>query len=325
MQTTLTLMGLMLGLVFLVKGSDVFVEASAGLARNFKVPQVIIGMTIMAFGTSAPELFIGVRSAIDGTAALAMGNIVGSDIFNLIFILGFAAIVKPVAVDFTGLARDYAVAVLGPILLLLMLLHFEDVIPRIASLLFLVIFALYEASTLRRALGERAAQSQLEDPQAPDDEPEDKEVHTLKRNAVVAFLGLAAVILGGELVVHYGAEIATLFGMSPRIIGLTIVAIGTSLPELVIVLMASKRGENELAFGNIIGSSIFNVLLVLGLTGVVAPLPVEAGLAFDLLFLLGASAAFLVFVLTKKRLDRLEGLVLVLAYVSYLALTVLRG
>jgi len=314
MDIFLTLFWLALGLVLLVKGSDVFVEASAGIARNFKVPNLIIGMTIMAFGTSAPEVFIGVRAALDGTVALAMGNVIGSDIFNLVFIIGLAALVTPMAIKLKTVAKDYAVAISGPILLLLMMLYFDDIIPRMGGVFFLVVFFCYLFIVIRSILKNRQEGVELEE--------EVEEKTSLKRNALFAILGLGAIILGGELTVHNAIHIAELLGMSARVIGLTIVATGTSLPELIIVFMASKRGENELAIGNIIGSSIFNILFVLGLSGVISPLPIESGLIFDLTFLLAASAMFLVFVLTKKKLARFEGFVMVVAYLAYLSFVV---
>jgi len=312
----LTFSLLIVGLVLLVKGSDIFVEASSGIARNFKVPNLIIGLTIMAFGTSAPEAFIGVRSAIDGTSALAIGNVIGSDIFNLIFIIGFAATITPMAIRFKVIAKDYAVAILGPILLLLMMLLFDDTIPRFGGAFFLILFSIYVWQVASATLKVRRENPYLE-------EEFEEEIKPLKRNIIFALLGLGAIIIGGELVVHYAVEIATSLGMSARIVGLTIVAIGTSLPELMIVLIAAKRGENELAVGNIIGSSIFNIMFVLGLTGIIAPLPIESGLIFDLIFLLIGSLLFLFFVLTKKKLTRSCGGVMMVLYLGYLSYLIL--
>ena len=318
MDVIFTLFWLAFGLALLVKGSDAFVEASAGIARNFKVPSLVIGMTIMAFGTSAPEVFIGVRSALDGTAALAMGNVIGSDIFNLIFIIGLAATVTPMKINFKAIARDYAVAILGPILLLLMMLYFDDVIPRIGGVLFLFVFFCYFFVVIKSVMKKRKHDSGTE---VASEETAD----TLKKNVLFAVLGLGGIILGGELTVHHAVHIAELLGMSARVIGLTIVATGTSLPELMIVLIAIKQKENELAVGNIIGSSIFNIMFVLGLSGVISPLPIESGLILDLIFLLGVSLLFLIFVLTKRKLSRLEGFVLISSYLMYISYVIFCG
>jgi len=193
-----------------------------------------------------------------------------------------------------------------------MMLFFDDVIPRAGGLFFLIVFFGYVFIVIKGTLKSRKKEI------ASEDEPEEA-THSLKRNSLFAILGLACIIIGGELTVHHAVYIAEVLGMSTRVIGLTIVAIGTSLPELIIVFMASKRGENELAIGNIIGSSIFNIMFVLGLSGVIAPLPIESGLIFDLVFLLGASGMFLIFVLTKKKLARFEGFLMVFAYLAYLS------
>lgn len=301
---------LLVGLLVLVKGADVFVEASSGISKNFNVSNLVIGLTVMAFGTSAPEAFIGVRSALNGTVELAMGNVIGSDIFNLIFIIGLAAIIAPIAIDFKSIAKDYGVAILGPVLLLIMMLIFNNSIPRWGSFIFLVIFFLYVAFTIKKLLSKRGQHLEVEANYHIIPRP-------LKQNIFFAVLGLAGIIIGGELVVHYASNLATTFGMSPRLIGITIVALGTSLPELIIVISASKRKENQLAVGNIIGSSIFNILFVLGLTGIISPLPISTALIFDLTFLIGASGLFLIFILTKKRLSRVEGGILVLLYFAY--------
>jgi len=313
-DTFLTFFWLALGLVLLVKGSDVFVDGSSGMARNFKVPNLVIGLTVMAFGTSAPEAFIGVRSALDGSEALAMalGNVIGSDIFNLIFIIGFAAILTPMAINFKAIMRDYIVAISGPILLLVMMLIFNDAIPRVGGVIFLFLFFTYVAIVVKEVLKKRKENLEI------NEEFEEIIERPLKRNILLAIVGLLCILIGGELTVHNAVYIAELLGMSPRVIGLTIVAIGTSLPELMIVLMASKRGENELAVGNIIGSSIFNIMFVLGLSGTINPLPIEAGLIFDLGFLLVGSFIFCIFVLSRKKLTRIEGLIMTLLYMGYL-------
>jgi len=312
MNIILTFFWLILGLGLLVKGSDVFVDASSGIARNFNVPNLIIGLTIMAFGTSAPEAFIGVRAALDGTSALAMGNVIGSDIFNLIFIIGFAATVTPMNINFKIIARDYWVALSGPIILLMMMLFFDDTIPRVGGAFFLLLFSGYVWVIIRKTLKFRKENPHIEEELI---EP----IKPLKRNILFALLGLGFIILGGELAVHNAVYIAELLGMSTRVVGLTIVAIGTSLPELIIVFMASRRKESELAIGNIIGSCIFNIMFVLGLSGVIAPLPIESGLIFDLVFLLSGSLIFLFFVHTKKRITRFEGLTMMAMYLAYLS------
>lgn len=299
-----------IGLAMLVKGSDVFVEASAGIARNFNVPTFIIGLTIMAFGTSAPEVIIGVRSAIDGTVQLAMGNVIGSDIFNLIFIIGIAAIISPMKINFKTIKRDYAFAIIGPIILLIMMLVFTDYIPRIGGIIFLVMFIIYVLIVIK-AVRNRVTE-------LPTDDLVSNHIpQPLKKNILFAVVGLILIIIGGELTVHFAVVIAEQLGMSARLVGLTIIAVGTSLPELTIVLVASKRGESELAVGNIIGSSIFNIMFVLGIAGTITPLPIDVYMIYDLAFLIIGSLVLLIFILTKKKITRFEGTVMVVSYLAY--------
>jgi len=317
MNIVTSLLMLVIGLFLLVKGSDVFVDGSSGLARNFNVPNFVIGLTIMAFGTSAPEAFIGVRSALEETAILAVGNVIGSDIFNLIFIIGLAAIITPISINFAKISKDFTVAISGPILLLIMMLIFESEIPRFGGLSFLALFFTYVAILVYNILKTRKTQPLQ-------DSLEDHMLlpRPLKKNILITIIGLICILLGGELTVYHATTIAETLMISPRIIGLTIVAIGTSLPELMIVLSASKRGENELAIGNIIGSSIFNIFFVLGLTGVVTPLPIEIRLIYDLIFLTITALILGVFLITKKKLSRIEGSLMVFAYLLYLVFVI---
>jgi len=313
-MNVLTLFLFVVGLVLLIKGADVFVDASAGIAKNLNVPNLVIGLTIVAFGTSAPEAVIGISAALEGSSELAIGNSIGADIFNLIFIIGFCALVRPMSVNFKDIARDYWVAMVGPILLLLMMFFFDDTIPRFGAAILLMIFISYVFVVVKQALKNR---------ETAVEEVEDEEATPLGRNALFALLGLALIIVGGEMTVHHAVEMAHTIGISERVVGLTIIAIGTSLPELIISFTAARRGENSLAIGNIIGSSIFNIMFVLGVSGMILPLAIDSGLMFDIAALLFGSSVFLVFVLTKKQIARYEGLTLVILYVSYITYVVL--
>jgi len=309
MHIGLTFILLTVSLILLVKGSDVFVSASTGIARNFKVSQLFIGLTIMAFGTSAPEAVIGIQAATSGTSILAMGNIIGSNIFNLIFIIGFAAVITPIKIKFKDIAKDYAMAILGPVLLLLMMVYFDVTIPRVGGILFLILFGIYLFQIIKQTLRNREALAYTESYEL---------TRPLKYHLLWAVLGIGAIIIGGELTVHFAQEMAISLGLSTRLVGLSIIAIGTSLPELFIVIMAAKQNVPELAIGNIIGSSIFNVLFVLGLTGTIAPLPVDGILMVDLLFLLFGSLLLLIFIVIRKKITRVQGVVLMGFYLIYL-------
>jgi len=317
MNIYLTFLFLIFGLALLVKGADIFVDAGSGIARNFKVPPFIIGLTVLAFGTSAPEVFIGVRAALTGTdaLALAMGNVIGSNILNLILIIGIGAVIKPIALEFKRISTDFWISLSGPALLLIALLFFETQIPRIFSGILLLVFSIYSFYLLKKARKNRTVYV---------GEPLDTETKSLTYNIIFALIGLIAIVVGGEVTVHNAIQIANVLGMSPRMVGLTIVAIGTSLPELLIVIVASRRGKEDLAVGNIVGSSIFNILFIIGITGIITPLPIDSRLFFDLIFLLGSSLIFLIFILTKNKLSRFEGSILIMLYLIYITvLTIL--
>ena len=297
---------LVVGLVAMIKGSDIFVDGSAGIAKNLKVPPVVIGLTIMAFGTSAPEAVIGISSAISGTGELSVANAIGSNIFNLIFIIGACALVKPMHVIFSTIATDFWVTLSGPILLLVSAITFRSQIPRFIFLLMLTFFLIYVYLITNKAL------------RYPTSDVDDSTSYTIKRNLMYTILGLVFIIGGGEITVRNAVSIATSIGVSARIVGLTILSVGTSLPELIISFTASKKGENGLALGNIIGSSSFNIFFVLGISGLISPFVLTTPEMLDLAILTALSIVFLIFVLTRKKIDRFEGLTLVILYLAYM-------
>ena len=310
----LNVLWLIVGIFLLIKGSDVFVNASVEIAKNLGIPPLVVGLTIMAFGTSAPEAVIGISAAFEGSSELAIGNSVGANIFNLIFIIGFCALVRPMSVNFKDIARDYWVAMVGPILLLLMMFFFDDTIPRFGAAILLMMFISYVMVVVKQALKNKETAAE---------ELGDKEVAPLGRSAFFTLLGLVLIVIGGEMTVHHAVEMAHTIGISERVVGLTIIAIGTSLPELIIAFTAARKGENSLAIGNVIGSSIFNIMFVLGVSGMILPLAIDSHLMFDMAALLIGSFVFLIFVLTKKQIARYEGLTLVCLYVAYITYAVL--
>ena len=301
---------LLVGFALLIYGANVFVNGSVAIANKLRIPTVIVGLTIVAFGTSAPEAVITVTASMRGSNGLAIGNIVGSNIFNLIFIIGLCAVIKPVPVKLKEVSKDFWLSIAGAAMLLVFLLIGGAAIPRLGSLLMLAVFTVYLVLLIRRAFKESA--SSIEEPTAQ---------KPIVFYILIAIAGGALIIFGGHLTVESATEIAVFFGVSDRIIGLTVVAIGTSAPELVTSLVACKKGENEFALGNIIGSNIFNILFILGLAGVISPLEIVGGLAIDTGFLLAASLLALLFVYTKGRLDRREGAVMVVLYLGYIFYT----
>ena len=300
---------LIVGFLLLIYGANVFVSASVGIAKKLGIPTVIIGLTIVAMGTSAPEAVITVTASMRGSNGLAIGNIVGSNIFNLVFIIGLCAIIKPVPVKVREIAKDYWLSIAGAAILLVLLLVGDGFIPRLGSLFMMIVFFVYLGLLIRRGIREHV-----------ESEDSQKQRHILL-SILLAVVGGGLIVFGGHLTVESATEIAVLMGVSDRIIGLTIVAVGTSTPELVTSIVACKKGENEFALGNIIGSNIFNILFILGLAGIIRPLEIVGGLGIDTGFLLITSILTFVFVYTGRLLGRREGFVMVALYLGYIFYT----
>ncbi|MCD7060087.1 calcium/sodium antiporter [Pelagibacterium xiamenense] len=302
---------LILGLVLLVAGGESFVRGSVAIARRLGMSPLLIGLTLMGFGTSLPEMVTSVQAALDGAPGIAMGNVVGSNIANILLILGVAAVLYPVAVDRGVLRRDGGVLVLSALVTLAIVLI--GALGRIAGI---VLIAMLAAYITRSYLAER--QSNI----ARD--AEEESAHTAVRNGVAVSLILAAVglgltLLGARFLVSSAIELATAFGISETVIGLTVVAVGTSLPELVTSVIAAVRKHTDLALGNIIGSNIFNTFAILGVTALVQPIPVPAEIIrLDIWIMLAATVGLIAFAYTARRIERWEGAVFLLAYAGYI-------
>lgn len=299
---------LILGFVLLIKGADYFVEASSSIARSLRVPSIIIGLTIVAFGTSAPELAVSTTASLAGNNDIAVGNVIGSNIFNLLVVLGACGLVHPFAVR---LRWDYAASV-GVAVILLVLILFDLNVSRMDGLLLLCLFAVFVGLTIRDALINRI--------------PCTEEAKTMPIYLSILFIagGLAAIVWGGNLVVENASAIASSFGLSQTLIGLTIVAFGTSLPELVTSIVASKKGENGLALGNVIGSNIFNILMVLGLSSSISSIPVTLLSVYDSAFLIIASVITWFACKSKKQVSRKEGILMITMYLIYIVYIAIR-
>jgi len=306
---------LIVGLALLVQSAKIFVGASVDIARRLKIPRLIIGLTIVAMGTSAPEVVISVSAAIGGSSDLAVANVIGSNLFNLLFIVGFCAMLYPIAVKMQAISRDYWVSAVATVVLFAMILVFGDFIPRLASLALLLGFAAYMVVLVRHALKNRveAAEDTGEKPPKP-----------LGLAIFLTILGAALIVAGGQLTVNSAVNIATAMGITQRVIGLTIVAMGTSLPELVTTIIACKKREGEFAIGFIIGSSIFNIMFVLGLAGVIAPLAIAQGVIFDISVLTAGTLMFFLFAKSSERVVRFEGLAMVVMFVGYMVVVLLQ-
>jgi cation:H+ antiporter len=312
---------LALALVILLLGGEALVRGASALARRFVVSPMVIGLTVVAFGTSAPELAVSISAALDGNSAIAFGNVVGSNIGNVALILGLTALVKPLAVNSTIVSREIPMMILACVAMTVFALDRSldgavgNVLSRGDGLGLLLFFAVFLYYTAGGQLLGAGADPLIEAPPRPPS----SQGFARTRAVALTLAGLGALVLGGHLMVDAATAIARALGVAELVIGLTIVAIGTSLPELVTSLLAAIRGEPDIAIGNIVGSNIFNALFVLGSSAVVRPIEVEAGSALDLLVMCVLAVVLLPMAVThRRRITRMEGAILLAAYAAYL-------
>ena len=303
------------GLVGLMLGGDLLVRGSVAIARRMGISPLVIGLTLVGFGTSTPELVTSLSAARAGSPGIAIGNVVGSNIGNILLILGLSALVAPIAVDSRALTRDGAV-LLGSTCAACLILA-SGSLGSLIGVGFLVTLLAYVVTTI--ALERRAGHSRTGVYSDESDVLTPREA-SYPWAGTLAFGGLVVLVLAADALVDGSIGLARALGVSETVIGLTIVALGTSMPELATSLVAVRRGQGDVAFGNIVGSNIFNILGILGVSAALYPLTVPAQLAgADLWIMLAAAVALVIFAITHWRIGRLEGLVLVLAYAAYLA------
>jgi cation:H+ antiporter len=305
---------LLAGFVILIKGADFLVKGSSSIAKKFKISNLAIGLTVVALGTSMPELIVSVISAVDGKSDAAFGNIIGSNIFNLLLILGVSGMIYPLVVQKKTIKNEVPISFLAAVVMLALVNdnYFNashiSILSRYDSLLLLVFFILflfYVYSSMTRI----------------SEQPEDVEIKLYSPwiSAGLVAGGLLMLVGGGKLVVDSAITIAHAFGLSERLIGLTILAAGTSLPELATSAVAAYRKNADIAIGNVVGSNIFNLLFILGTTGVINPIPYNVALNFDVAVMLVATLALMIFMFTlsQRKLDRWEAFMLLSGYVAY--------
>lgn len=303
---------LVIGFVLLIKGADFFVEGSSAVAKMLKVPSIIIGLTIVAMGTSLPECAVSVTASLTGNNALAVSNAVGSNIFNLMVVCGFSALFTPLLVDKSTLKKEFPFSVICAVALLalgaagMVLGHLDGVI-------LLVMFAGFMIWMVRSALKARAAASD-----------EEYEVLPVWKCVVFILGGIVAIKFGGDFVVEGASSVAKMFGLSENLIGLTIVACGTSLPELVTSVVAARKNELDMALGNVIGSNVFNFLFVLGIAASISPIAFIMENVIDIAILVAMSLLVWVFGWTKQKIEKKEGIIMLLIYVVYLVYICIR-
>lgn len=312
----LDLLFIIIGIALVLWGADKFTDGASALARRMKVPPIVIGLTVVAMGTSAPELFVSMASALKGSSGMALGNIVGSNIFNALAIVGCAALVAPIVITPGTVKKDIPFAIVASAALALLTL-IDGRLDRIDALLLLAGFAVFMVYTLRLARSGNAQQETA-------GEAADAAPANLWKCLGFIVLGLACLIVGSNIFVNYASDVARQLGVSDAVVGLTIVACGTSLPELATSVVSARKGESAIAIGNAIGSNVFNILLILGLTGTICPMTLGGITWIDMAMMLGSIGLLWLFSFTKLRVQRWEGGVLVaifLAYMTWLVVT----
>lgn len=320
----MTYLLLILGFVLLIKGADFFVDGSSNVARLLRIPSVIIGLTIVAFGTSLPEASVSITAAMDGANELALSNVIGSNLFNLLIVVGACAVVAPMPVTKSVMKKEFPFTIVVTAIILIMsadqllFRSANNVLSQINGVILLALFVVFLTSTIRDGLKSRK------------DSSDEEVVAAMGRKAspllsgIFIIGGLVGIVVGGNLVVSSATDIALSFGLSQTFIGLTIVALGTSLPELVTSVVASHRGENDIALGNVVGSNLFNLLFVLASSASLHPVGVNQESMIDLLILIVASLIVWLFGRGKSTISRREGAVMLAFYAGYFVYITIR-
>ncbi len=307
MEVIFQLAILAVGFVMLIKGADWFVDGAAGIATRLGIPQLVIGLTIVAMGTSAPEAAVSISAALKGSADITIGNIVGSNILNILIILGVSAVITSLAVAKSTIRYEIPFMII--ITLLLMFQGRDGVVTLVEGIVLWAAFIIYLGYLFVLA---------KKDPQ-PEEAPEerDKKPISISKALLLIVIGLVLIIAGSNLAVDGATELARFFGLSERFIGLTIVALGTSLPELFTSVSAARKGNADIAIGNIVGSNIFNILFVVGTSALIIPIQFAQPFMIDMLVAVGAAVLLLVCCMPKQRLGRLSGILMLAAYAAY--------
>lgn len=303
---------LIVGFVFLIKGSDFFVDGASSIASLLKIPTIIVGLTIVALGTSAPEAAVSITSSLAGNNAMAVSNVIGSNLFNILMVIGLSALLGELLMEKDVLNQDLPFLVAITVLFAVFIFIGWN-ISTIEGIILLIILIGYIIFLIRKS--RKSSESNI---------VEEAKL-SLPKSVIFIIIGIAGIIIGGDLVVDSASNIALAFGMSETLVGLTIVAIGTSLPELVTSLTALKKGENQLVIGNVIGSNIFNILFVLGASSAISAIPLDSSMLIDVLFMVFVTVICFIFGKTQDKFDKREGAILVILFILYMAFAILRN
>ncbi|MGL5348381.1 MAG: calcium/sodium antiporter [Peptostreptococcaceae bacterium] len=311
---------LIIGFLLLIKGADTFVVGSSSIAKIFRVPSLIIGLTIVAFGTSAPEAAVSISAALSGKNDMAIANVVGSNIFNLLAVIGVASILNPVKVQKSTILKEFPFALLACVVLLI-LCHdtkFQgydvNLLTRADGLMLLALFSIFMYYLIDMAI---TSKEEMEIDKADGKMP-------IGKSITMSILGIAGIIIGGQIVVNSASDIAISWGMTENLVGLTIVSIGTSLPEFVTSIVAARKGESDIAIGNVVGSNLFNILFVLGISSVIHNIQIHPIVFVDMIIMILISIIVYVFAITKKSVNKGEGIILTILYILYLVFIIIR-
>ncbi len=317
MGSVLMYVWLLVGFVLLIKGADLFVDGSSSIARLLKVPSIVVGLTIVAMGTSAPEMAVSVSAAIKGSNDIVISNVLGSNMFNLLVVAGGCAVIKNLPISKDLKRRDFPFSIIVALVLLLFCADGLFIggglkIGRIEGIVMFALLIAYLVYLVFAAIKNRTEAG------------EEIKVMSPLKSVIFTLIGIAGIAFGGDMVVDAATDIAKTFGLSDVIIGLTILAVGTSLPELVTSLVATRKGENDLAMGNVIGSNIFNILGVAGLSGAISPYSVGHLSIIDLCLFIAVSVIIYIIVRMRNKIERLPGIAMVLMYAAYMVYAVMR-
>lgn len=306
MEILLQVLILAAGFLCLIKGSDWFVDGSSSIAAKFGIPQLIIGLTIVAMGTSSPEAAVSITAALEGNADITVGNIFGSNILNIFIILGLSAAIVPIAIAPSTI--KYETPFMVAVTILMLLLGLDGSLSLIDGIIFVTLLVVYIVYLIKMAKKDGGADKK---------EEEEKKEISVPKSIIFAVVGLGLIILGSNLTVDAATKIAQAIGISERFIGLTVVALGTSLPELFTSVSAARKGNADIAIGNVVGSNLFNILFVIGLSSLITPVPFASNFIFDGIVSIVSGILLFIFCINDKILKRWEGVVLLVCYAAY--------
>ena len=321
---------LIIGFFLLIKGADIFVSGASNISKKLGIPSVIVGLTIVSLGTSAPELAVSVISSIEGSNEIAVGNVLGSNLFNTLMVLGVTTIIMALTIKKSEVKRDFSINIVVTILLSLLtfttlLDESDNYISRLDGIVLLIGCISYIAYLILSVKRGKIVSENIQEELALESTNET----SIFKSILKLIIGVAGIVVGGQIVVDSATAIATSLGMSEKLVGLTIVAIGTSLPELVTSVVAAIKGEEDIALGNILGSNIFNILLIIGLSSAISPIAVSSNLIFDFVFLIVVTLIIGIMIFAnksdEKRFGKKEGIILVALYVIYMIYIIIRN